>query len=63
MESLVFLFIYPNQGDRTMSIELMRKAIEKVYPNETWKKKVSKMTNGQILAIYNRMLENKQLVS
>lgn len=46
-----------------MSIELMRKAIEKVYPNETWKKKVSKMSNGQILAIYNRMLENKQLVS
>jgi hypothetical protein len=44
-----------------MSIELMRKAIEKVYPGEKWKNRVAKMPPNQVLAIYNRMLDKRAL--
>lgn len=44
-----------------MSIQQMRSAIAKVYPGEKWQKKVAKMKDPQVLAVYNRMLEAKQL--
>jgi hypothetical protein len=44
-----------------MSIELKKDAIEKAYPGEKWKKKVAKMSPNQILAVYNRMLDSRQL--
>jgi hypothetical protein len=44
-----------------MSIEQMRKAIEKVYPGDKWKKRVDKMSPNQILAVYNRMLDSRKL--
>jgi hypothetical protein len=46
-----------------MSIQQMRKAIEKVYPGEKWSKRVSRMSDYQVIAIYNKFLEQKKLVS
>jgi hypothetical protein len=46
-----------------MSIEQMRKAIEKVYSELKWKRKVAVMSDKQIIAVYNRMLRDKELVS
>jgi len=42
-----------------MSVEQMRDAIIKVYPNDTWETKVRRMTDRQIIAIYHRFLEEK----
>jgi hypothetical protein len=36
----------------------MKEAIKKVYPGDKWEKKVSKMKDVQVIAIYNRMLNN-----
>lgn len=44
-----------------MSVELMREAIKKVYPGETWSKKVKNMKDAQVLAIYTRMLYDGKL--
>jgi hypothetical protein len=44
-----------------MSVELMREAIKKVYPGEKWQKRVSKMKDAQVIAIYNKMLNNNKL--
>lgn len=37
-----------------MTIEQMRKAIAKVYPNEGWHIKVSEMPDYQVIAVYIR---------
>ena len=44
-----------------MSVEQMRKSIEQVYPGGRWKDKVSKMKDGQVIAIYTKFLEKKLL--
>lgn len=44
-----------------MSTELMREAIKKVYPGEKWKKKVEKMSDNQVIAIYYKMLNSREL--
>jgi hypothetical protein len=44
-----------------MSVELMRKAVEEVYPGEKWKNKVNKMRDSQVIAVYHRLLQNKKL--
>ena len=35
-----------------MSVDQMREAITKVYPAERWQKKVAKMDDVQVMAIY-----------
>jgi len=42
-----------------MSIEQMKDAILKKYPG--WYNKVKNMKDGQVLAIYNRLLNQKKL--
>lgn len=37
-----------------MSIEQMRDAVMKLYSGIAWKERVKKMTDGQIIAIYNK---------
>ena len=37
-----------------MTIEMMRKYVIDVYPGKAWEKKVKKMPESQVLAIYNR---------
>lgn len=44
-----------------MSIQQMRKAIEDVYQGESWKHKVSRMSDNQIIAIYHKFLTSKKL--
>lgn len=44
-----------------MSVEQMRMAISKVYPGGKWSKKVSKMSDKQVIAVYSRMLYDKKL--
>jgi len=44
-----------------MTIEQMKDAIKKPYDGKKWKERVSKMSDGQVIAIYNKMLNNKQL--
>lgn len=39
-----------------MYIEQMRKALEDVYPAERWRHRVSKMSDGQVMAVYYRFL-------
>jgi hypothetical protein len=39
-----------------LSIEQMRKDISNVYSGEMWKKKVARMPEDQVFAIYNRFL-------
>lgn len=40
-----------------MTVERMRAAILKVYPNITWKEKVFRMRDNQVIAIYYNFLE------
>lgn len=40
-----------------MTVERMRAAILKVYPNVTWKEKVFRMHDNQVIAIYYNFLE------
>lgn len=35
-----------------MTVSNMRKAITNVYPGEKWKKKVERMSDSQVMAIY-----------
>lgn len=45
-----------------MSIELMKEYILKAYDyGEAWVEKVEKMSDGQIYAIYNRLLNEGRL--
>lgn len=53
--------IKPKGGRVRMSVEQMRTAIAKVYPGEKWKTKVSYMKDGQVIAVYNKFLEDKKL--
>jgi hypothetical protein len=46
----------------TVSVELMRKAILKVYPGEKWVHKVSNMSDRQIIAIYYKFLNENKLI-
>ena len=39
-----------------LSIEYMREAISNVYSGEMWEKKVARMSDDQVFAIYNRFL-------
>jgi hypothetical protein len=39
-----------------MSVVQMRESIKKVYPGEKWNKRVSKMSDNQVIAIYNKFL-------
>lgn len=62
----VLLFPFPtrlfkNGGGTYMSIEQMRATIANVYNGEKWKTKVSKMSDGQVIAIYGRFLDKKML--
>lgn len=44
-----------------MSVEQMRAYVIKVYDNKTWRDKVARMRDGQIIAIYNSFLEKGKL--
>ena len=44
-----------------MSVEQMRAYVIKVYDNPTWRNKVAKMRDGQIIAIYNSFREKGKL--
>ncbi len=39
-----------------MTVEQMRAEVAKLYTGESWKKKVSSMSDGQIIAIYKRQV-------
>jgi hypothetical protein len=39
----------------------MRIEITRVYPGEKWKKKVMRMTDNQVIAIYFGFLKNKKI--
>jgi hypothetical protein len=43
-----------------MSIEQMRESVKNMYPGEKWHRRVSKMSNRQIMAIYFRHLNIKK---
>ena len=43
----------------SMTIEQMRAEVAALYPALSWKDKVAKMPNGQILAIYSRQVLEK----
>ena len=43
-----------------MSVEQMRAYVIKVYDNPTWRNKVAKMRDGQIIAIYNSFREKEK---
>ena len=44
-----------------MSVEQMRKAIEEVYPGDKWIRKVSRMSDGQVIAVYHSFLDKKKI--
>lgn len=44
-----------------MSVEQMRAAILKVYSGDRWAYKVKRMSDKQVIAVYYRLLNNKQL--
>ena len=44
-----------------MTVEQMRAAIKKSYDTESWKKKVSKMSEAQIIAVYHKFAVSKKL--
>lgn len=41
-----------------MTVDQMRKAIIKVYPNDTWRRKVNRMYDNQVIAIYHSFKEH-----
>lgn len=45
-----------------MTVEQMRHLLKIVYPSEKWYDKVDKMTDNQVIAVYNRMLEAGKIV-
>jgi hypothetical protein len=44
-----------------MSVMQMRKLVQDAYPGKKWRDKVSKMGDGQIIAIYHKFLDSKKL--
>ena len=42
-----------------MSVPDMRAAIAKVYPGQSWKYKVAKMSDQQVMAVYFSFLRRK----
>ena len=44
-----------------MSVDQMREAITKVYPAERWQKKVAKMDDDQVMAIYFKFAQSGKL--
>lgn len=42
----------------SMTIEQMRAEVAKLYPSATWRERVARMPDGQILAIYQRQVLN-----
>ena len=44
-----------------MSVDQMREAITKVYPAERWQKKVAKMDDVQVMAIYFKFVQSGKL--
>lgn len=44
-----------------MSVEQMRACVIKVYDSPSWRNKVAKMGDGQIIAIYNSFKEKRKL--
>ena len=43
-----------------MTVSQMREKITKVYPGETWKRKVINMRDDQVVAIYFHFLETNK---
>ena len=41
-----------------MSVDQMRAAIAEVYPGGKWKRKVEKMHDDQVIAVYYKFLNN-----
>lgn len=44
-----------------MSVDQMREVITKVYPAERWQKKVAKMSEEQVMAIYFKFAQSGKL--
>lgn len=42
-----------------MSVSNMRSAIAKVYPGQSWKYKVAKMSDQQVIAVYFSFVQRK----
>lgn len=47
---------------RDPRIEMMRRKVMDAYPGERWRKKVDKMPDKQILAVYNQLLYSGRLI-
>lgn len=43
-----------------LDISCMRDAISRAYSGKSWKQKVSKMPDNQIIAVYNRLLKEDE---
>ena len=41
-----------------MNVELMRSEIAKAYPGDDWKKRVKRMSDEQVIAVYHSFLRN-----
>lgn len=44
-----------------MSVEQMREIITKLYSSQTWKNRVDKMADNQVIAIYHSYLAKNRL--
>lgn len=44
-----------------MTVEQMRVALMKAYPGPKWERRVSGMSEAQVIRIYNRLRANNQL--
>lgn len=44
-----------------MSIEYMRRKVAEAYDGDSWKKRVSRMPDTQVEAIYDRLLESGKI--
>lgn len=38
-----------------MSVDAMRQAVVMAYPGDNWKKRVQKMSDDQVIAVYKRL--------
>lgn len=46
-----------------MSIEYMRQKVAEAYDGDSWKKRVSRMPDTQVEAIYDRLLESGRILT
>lgn len=44
-----------------MSIEQMRAEVANLYAGQAWKQRVMRMSDAQILAIYNRQVRDRKV--